>query len=88
MIISLFGSTMTQDAMFVVFKAKDQRNDSATYKDYSNIYFIGKSIRCTGQFVAFIILLYMFWTFTLCSAFLAEEEKKMDQLNLEEQKEQ
>ena len=86
MIVSLFGCTMTQDAMFVAAKSKDQRDDSTTYGDYANIFYIGKSIRCTGQFVAFMILLYMFWTFTLCSCVIVKEEKRMDQLKQEEQK--
>ena len=87
MIISLFGCTLTQDTMYVVAKYKVQTNDGKSYDDYATIYFIGKSIRATGQFVAYMILLYMFWTFTLCSCAIAQEEKKMEEQKQEEQKE-
>ena len=72
--------------MFVVAKYKAQTIEGKTYDDYATIYFIGKSIRATGQFVAFMILLYMFWTFTLSSCAIAREENEIEQQKQEEQK--
>ena len=65
MILSLFVTTIFNDAIMIIIEGVNYYNKEKRLKDFEDWLNAGVIIKNFGQFFAFSILLYMFWSYSI-----------------------